>query len=635
MLLKDEHRRTSSFLELLERTCHSNSVRKSVCEKLCGEGIIAESWTKHASLQRQISEEMDELDGPLDEALDLQEDLSDTIIDGDSSDFLQMEVFNSSAIKNIGRFNCEFIRYDLLGRGGFGSAWRCHNLVDEHDYCVKELHLSASKFAGSVKKMVQFARGVLREVSTLSHIEQHANVVKYNAAWAELETERSGPQKDVAGLDADDENTQLSGGDEDEDDDEELLDNDAAREGGQDSSHLSRNKVDKEQKRRASPVSDSSWNTFTHSSRTQNEISSSDAMNVQDPEVRSQRSSGSSYFSANQAWDEMSADQRRKIVKSLISRTLELVIEKIEHDDIVMNRCVGKAVAEIQADLVQRDVVLYIQMELCHNRTLSHWLDEPSREIVVDRNLQILIHILRGLKHIHELGLCHRDLKPANLLISKDGVIKLADFGLAKSVSPASPGVPPNSSSQGAEWPMSRPKVVGSMHTRGVGTALYAAPEQISGESCDEKSDIYSLGVLLVELFSIFGSGMERILVLTAAREGKLPQGMTEEYPIIAGLAVKCLAKDPEDRPSAQMLLEELSAMGQQASLPPLLELADRTISELTQLLEERDETIKSNASLIASLRSEIADKDKLLLAQEATIAKLKELLAEKSCQQS
>uniref|UniRef100_A0A7S0I3A7 non-specific serine/threonine protein kinase n=1 Tax=Hanusia phi TaxID=3032 RepID=A0A7S0I3A7_9CRYP len=573
------------------------------------------------------------MDGPIDEILDLQEDFSDTIIDGDSSDFLQMEVFNSSAIKNIGRFNCDFIRYDLLGRGGFGSAWRCHNLVDEHDYCVKELHLSASKFAGSVKKMVQFARGVLREVSTLSHIEQHANVVKYNAAWAELETERSEPQKDGAGVDVDDENTQLSG---DDDDDGDVIDDDEEATGGgvsKASSHLSGNKTGRVQKNMQNLVSDSSWNTFSHSSEPHQDLSSSSAINDQESETRSNMSAGSISFRQNHAWEDMSADQRRKTVKSLISRMLELVIEKIEHDDLVMNCRVGKAVAEIQADLVQRDVVLYIQMELCHNRTLSHWLDEPSREIVVDRNLQILIHILRGLKHIHELGLCHRDLKPANLLISKDGVIKLADFGLAKSVSPASPGVVPTNSVQGAEWPMTkeRPKALGSMHTRGVGTALYAAPEQISGESCDEKSDIYSLGVLVVELFSIFGSGMERILVLTAAREGKLPQEMQEKFPSIADLALKCLAKNPEDRPSAQLLLEGLSSMGQQASLPPLLELADRTISELTQLLEERDETIKSNASLIAALRSEIAERDKLLLAQEATIAKLKEQIVEKS----
>lgn len=54
------------------------------------------------------------------------------------------------------------------------------------DYCVKELHLSPSKFHGSARRMVAYARGILREVSALSHCESHDNVVKYNAVWAEL-----------------------------------------------------------------------------------------------------------------------------------------------------------------------------------------------------------------------------------------------------------------------------------------------------------------------------------------------------------------------------------------------------------------------------------------------------------------
>lgn len=56
------------------------------------------------------------------------------------------------------------------------------------DYCVKELHLSPSKFHGSARRMVAYARGILREVSALSHCESHDNVVKYNAVWAELVT---------------------------------------------------------------------------------------------------------------------------------------------------------------------------------------------------------------------------------------------------------------------------------------------------------------------------------------------------------------------------------------------------------------------------------------------------------------
>ena len=124
---------------------------------------------------------------------------------------MRVQVFTSSAVKNIGRFNCEFVKGELLGRGAFGSAWRCLHLVDEQDYCVKEVRLTPSKFHGSARRMVEYARGILREVSALSHCESHHNVVKYNAAWAELVTEREvdGPAEgldstiDDSGLDAD------------------------------------------------------------------------------------------------------------------------------------------------------------------------------------------------------------------------------------------------------------------------------------------------------------------------------------------------------------------------------------------------------------------------------------------------
>ena len=67
---------------------------------------------------------------------------------------MRVQVFTSSAVKNIGRFNCEFVKGELLGRGAFGSAWRCLHLVDEQDYCVKEVRLTPSKFHGSARRMV-------------------------------------------------------------------------------------------------------------------------------------------------------------------------------------------------------------------------------------------------------------------------------------------------------------------------------------------------------------------------------------------------------------------------------------------------------------------------------------------------
>ncbi len=144
---------------------------------------------------RQQSEELLEEDGSIEEELAELGELETPTGEAESSidpvDLLQIEVFTSSAVKNIGRFNCEFVKGEKLGRGAFGSAWRCYHLVDEQDYCVKEIRLAPSKFHGSAAQMVNYARGILREVSALSHCESHDNVVKYNAAWAEVVSERS------------------------------------------------------------------------------------------------------------------------------------------------------------------------------------------------------------------------------------------------------------------------------------------------------------------------------------------------------------------------------------------------------------------------------------------------------------
>ena len=163
---------------------------------------------------RQQSEELLEDDSI--EVPDLAEDATPTSVESavDPVDLLQIEVFTSSAVKNIGRFNCEFVKGEKLGRGAFGSAWRCHHLVDEQDYCVKELRLAPSKFCGSAARMVNYARGILREVSALSHCESHDNVVKYNAAWAEVVSERS-----LSGVDESEADSNTLGGDEDVTDD--------------------------------------------------------------------------------------------------------------------------------------------------------------------------------------------------------------------------------------------------------------------------------------------------------------------------------------------------------------------------------------------------------------------------------
>ena len=157
--------RTTFLVKSLVDACKSRRVFRSALTRLIKENII-KGLGDLDTLVAQSTPIDDGSEGSTD--LDIENDDCDADLSGDEipdvDSLLQMEVFNSSAVKNIGRFNCEFLRYEKLGQGGFGCAYRVHHLVDEKDYCVKELHLSIQKFEGSMPHMIAYARGVLREV---------------------------------------------------------------------------------------------------------------------------------------------------------------------------------------------------------------------------------------------------------------------------------------------------------------------------------------------------------------------------------------------------------------------------------------------------------------------------------------
>jgi serine/threonine-protein kinase len=95
------------------------------------------------------------------------------------------------------------------------------------------------------------------------------------------------------------------------------------------------------------------------------------------------------------------------------------------------------------------------------------------------------------LKAIHNAGLVHRDLKPGNVMITTDGHVKVTDFGLAKQASELTP----RATTISVEPHLTRPGAV-------VGTALYMSPEQLRHEGIDQRSDLFSYGILLYELLT-------------------------------------------------------------------------------------------------------------------------------------
>lgn len=126
----------------------------------------------------------------------------------------------------------------------------------------------------------------------------------------------------------------------------------------------------------------------------------------------------------------------------------------------------------------------YIAMEYVEGTDLHHVIHsfkEFTPEARWARCEQILVDLCRALAYIHRRGLIHRDLKPSNVLITKEGVCKLTDFGIVKDLDPNADAL---------------------VSTTLVGTWAYASPEQINGHPIDHRSDLYSLGVILFAMLT-------------------------------------------------------------------------------------------------------------------------------------
>src|SRR5512139_2653150 len=178
--------------------------------------------------------------------------------------------------------------------------------------------------------------------------------------------------------------------------------------------------------------------------------------------------------------------------------------------------------------------VYYMVMEYINGeslRTRLQILEDNGGWVSLDDAARIILAVGSALKYAHERGMVHRDVKPANVMITLDGQVILTDFGIAKIVSAS------NLTASGAM----------------VGTPSYMAPEQGMGQPGDERSDIYSLGVMLYQLVLgrlPFDADTPLAVVLKHINE-PLPLPKTLKPNISDDLnrvIMKALAKDPNDR---------------------------------------------------------------------------------------
>lgn len=206
-------------------------------------------------------------------------------------------------------------------------------------------------------------------------------------------------------------------------------------------------------------------------------------------------------------------------------------------------------------------LTIFLQTEICDSN-LRDWLVKRNKTKKINKktSMYILKQILEGLSYLHKMKLIHRDIKPENILLVKpkandaykyllsdktdfdnseyNFLVKIADFGLAKS-----------------QFKSAEIEILDdskNYNTEGIGTRLYASPEQLKSSDYNYKSDIYSLGLVIAELFHIVGFDDEDSFLRKLRRDKILPNNELNE------IILSCLNENPKDRLDCDDMIELL-----------------------------------------------------------------------------
>ena len=203
-------------------------------------------------------------------------------------------------------------------------------------------------------------------------------------------------------------------------------------------------------------------------------------------------------------------------------------VAALNHPNIVTLHSVGEA-----------DGIHFLTMELVEGRSLDHLI--PQNGFSVERTLAIAITLSDARVAAHERGIVHRDLKPANVMVTKDGRVKVLDFGLAKEMVTAE--------STASTLTSAGQTAVGAV----IGTPAYMSPEQVVGSSVDHRTDLFSLGIVIYEMAcgrrpfegvspaELASTTLRDTPCLVTELRSDLPDGL-------ARVIQRCLEKDPRQR---------------------------------------------------------------------------------------
>ncbi|MDI9832327.1 Stk1 family PASTA domain-containing Ser/Thr kinase [Streptomyces sp. KAU_LT] len=190
------------------------------------------------------------------------------------------------------------------------------------------------------------------------------------------------------------------------------------------------------------------------------------------------------------------------------------------------------AVYDTGEDYIDNVSIPYIVMEYVDGSTLRELL-HSGRKLLPERAMEMTIGILQGLEYAHRNGIVHRDIKPANVMLTRNGQVKVMDFGIARAMGDSG-------------MTMTQTAAV-------IGTAQYLSPEQAKGEQVDARSDLYSTGCLLYELLTVrppfVGDSPVAVAYQHVREEAQAPSVFDPEItPEMDAIVLKALTKDPNYR---------------------------------------------------------------------------------------